>query len=59
MNKDKLHRRSFLKGTLATAASVTPLMALLGSLEKLEAAEVEGEYKAIVCVLLEGEADTL
>jgi uncharacterized protein (DUF1501 family) len=30
---------------------------LLGSLEKLEAAQVDGAYKAIVCVLLEGGCD--
>ena len=58
MNKEKLHRRSFLKRSLATAASATPLMALLGSMENLEAAETGGEYKAIVCVLLEGGADS-
>lgn len=58
MNKEKLHRRSFLKRSLATAASATPLMALLGSIETLEAAETGGEYKAIVCVLLEGGADS-
>jgi len=58
MNKEKLHRRGFLKRSLAAGASATPLMALLGSFEKLEAAEVDGEYKAIVCVLLEGGADS-
>lgn len=58
MKEQKLDRRSFLKRSLASAASAAPLMALLGSIEKLEAAEVDGEYKAIVCVLLEGGADS-
>ncbi len=58
MNKQKLHRRDFLKRSLASAASATPLMALLGSFENLEAAETDGEYKAIVCILLEGGADS-
>jgi len=51
------NRRDFLKQTLAGAAGISPLMAMLGSIEKLEAASVGNEYKAIVCVLLEGGAD--
>ena len=58
MKEQKLDRRNFLKRSLASAASAAPLMALLGSIEKLEAAETSGEYKAIVCVLLEGGADS-
>lgn len=50
-------RRDFLKQSMASVATVSPLMGLLGSLEKLEAAQVDGEYKAIVCVLLEGGCD--
>ncbi len=53
----KSKRRDFLKKSMASVAAVSPLMALLGSLEKLEAAQVDGEYKAIVCVLLEGGCD--
>lgn len=52
-----LNRREFLKQSLATAASASPLMAMLGSLQKLEAAETSGDYKAIVCILLEGGSD--
>jgi uncharacterized protein (DUF1501 family) len=55
--KTQLNRRDFLKRSLAGAASASPLMAMLGSLSDLQAAEVDGEYKAIVCVLLEGGAD--
>jgi uncharacterized protein (DUF1501 family) len=51
-------RRDFLKKSIASIASVSPLMGILSSLEKLEAAQVEGEYKAIVCVLLEGGCDS-
>jgi len=55
--KKQYNRRDFLKRSLASAASATPLMAMLGSLQTLEAAETSGDYKAIVCVLLEGGAD--
>ncbi len=55
--KKQLNRRDFLKHSLAGVATASPLMAMLGSLSQLEAAEVDGEYKAIVCVLLEGGAD--
>jgi len=55
--KKNRNRRDFLKQTLAGAASLSPLMAMLGSIEKLEAANIKNEYKAIVCVLLEGGAD--
>ena len=57
MMKNSKTRRDFLKQTFAGAASLSPLMAMLASLEKLEAANVGNEYKAIVCVLLEGGAD--
>ena len=57
MMKKTKTRRDFLKQTFAGAASLSPLMTMLVSLEKLEAANVGNEYKAIVCVLLEGGAD--
>ncbi len=53
----QLNRRDFLKHSLAGVASASPLMAMLGSLSQLEAAEITGEYKALVVVLLEGGAD--
>jgi len=52
-----MNRRTFLKRSLLSTASAAPLLSLLGSLESLEAAETGGEYKALVCVLLEGGAD--
>jgi uncharacterized protein (DUF1501 family) len=51
-------RRNFLKKSITSIAAASPLMGLLASLEKLEAAQVEGEYKAIVCILLEGGCDS-
>ncbi len=63
MHREKLKRRSFIKHSLVAAVSVAPVMGLFGSLSKLEAADVgdinnDGSYKAIVCVLLEGGADS-
>jgi len=57
MNKSQLNRRRFIQRSLACAAGASPLMAMLSSLGQLEAAETGGDYKAIVCVLLEGGAD--
>ena len=57
MNNYKINRRDFLKNTLATAACASPLMSLFGSMGNLHAAETGGDYKAIVCVLLNGGAD--
>ena len=51
--KKKMNRRSFMKKT-ALGASLLPFVGLA---EMLEAADVGGEYKAIVVVLLEGGAD--
>ena len=51
-------RRDFLKKSISSIAAVSPLMAFLSSLENLEAADVNGEYKAIVCILLEGGCDS-
>ena len=53
----ELNRRDFLKQSAAAALSASPFMTLLGSLTKLEAAQTTGEYKALVCILLEGGAD--
>lgn len=55
--KSHYKRRDFLKHTLAGAVTLSPLMALLGSFQRLEAADIGGDYKAMVCVLLEGGAD--
>jgi len=55
--KNSKARRDFLKQTLAGAASLSPLAAMLSSTQWLEAAGAGGEYKALVCVLLEGGAD--
>ena len=57
MKNYKLNRRKFLKSTLAATAYASPLMAMMGALNKVEAAETGGDYKAIVCVLLEGGCD--
>jgi len=51
-------RRDFLKKSISSIAAISPLMGLLSSLEKLEAADINGDYKAIVCVLLEGGCDS-
>jgi len=48
-----MDRRSFIK-TTALGASLLPFVGLA---EMLEAAEINGDYKAIVVVLLEGGAD--
>ncbi len=50
-------RRDFLKKGVAGAIALSPLAAMLGALERLEANAIDGDYKAIVCVLLEGGAD--
>jgi len=50
-------RRDFLKQALATSAGIPAWMSLLGVIEQLEAADNNDDYKAIVCVLLEGGAD--
>jgi uncharacterized protein (DUF1501 family) len=55
--KQQFNRRKFLKGAFGTTLGYSPFMAMLGSLSTLEAADVDGEYKAIVCILLEGGAD--
>ena len=51
--KKRMDRRSFIK-TTAMGASLLPFAGLA---QMLEAAEADGEYKAIVVVLLEGGAD--
>ncbi len=57
MRKKTYTRREFLRYALAATAGVSPLMGLLGSFTRLEAAQTAGEYRAIVCILLEGGAD--
>jgi len=57
MMKKRLNRRDFLKHSAAGLAGVTPLMSMLGGVTSIEAADVDGAYKAIVVVLLEGGAD--
>ncbi|SFV61885.1 hypothetical protein MNB_SV-8-1258 [hydrothermal vent metagenome] len=47
----KMNRRTFLKTTAVTAAMTSPLLAI--DSEKKE------DYKALVCILLEGGADTV
>ncbi len=53
----KYSRRLFLQQSMAAAASISPFFGILGSLSQVEAAETSSDYKAIVCVLLEGGAD--
>lgn len=48
-----MKRRDFIKTTLLSAA----LLPFLGLTNRLEAAQKEGQYKAIVVILLEGGAD--
>ncbi|WP_300363291.1 DUF1501 domain-containing protein, partial [Hydrogenimonas sp.] len=55
--KKSLNRREFLKRSAAGLLSLSPLGAMLASPERLDAAQTAGDYRAIVCVLLEGGAD--
>ncbi len=57
MKNHTFNRRKFLKSSLVATACASPLMAMMDSLNKVEAAETGGGYKAIVCVLLEGGCD--
>jgi uncharacterized protein (DUF1501 family) len=50
-------RRTFLKRSLAGALGFSPIAAMLGAVSSLQAAQTDGEYKALVVVLLEGGAD--
>jgi len=52
--KNRYNRREFFKDTFTGTVGV---MGLLGALSSLEAADVEGDYKALVVILLEGGAD--
>lgn len=56
--KKQINRRDFLKASIVSAVGVSPLFSLLGSLGNVNAATVGDDYKAIVCVLLEGGADS-
>ncbi len=53
----KLSRRTFLKSVFASAIGTSSLFSLLGRAIRVEAAEPGNEYKALVCILLEGGAD--
>ncbi len=50
-----MKRRDFLKRSALTALSLSPLA---GVLQRLEAAQTTNSYKALVCILLEGGADS-
>ncbi len=56
--KKYINRRDFLKLLAATAAASSPLFSLFGASGNSYAATIGSEYKAIVCVLLEGGADS-
>jgi len=56
--KKNINRRDFLKLSAATAAAGSPLFSLFGAFGNSYAATIGSEYKAIVCVLLEGGADS-
>ncbi len=53
-----LTRRRFLKTVLATAAGSSPFVSFLTQPNLARAADNSGGYKALVCVLLEGGADS-
>ncbi len=56
--KKHFNRRDFLKLSAATAVASSPLFSLFGTFTNSQAATIGSEYKAIVCVLLEGGADS-
>ena len=56
--KKSLNRRQFIKGLLATAVGASPLVSAIRHSGSAMAATTGNDYKAIVCVLLEGGADT-
>ena len=53
----KINRREFIKLSAAAAVS-SPLFPLSGSINRAQAANTGGGYKAIVCILLEGGSDS-
>ncbi len=55
--KKSLNRRQFIKGLLATAVGAFPLVSAIRHSGSAMAATIGNDYKAIVCVLLEGGAD--
>ena len=55
--KKSLNRRQFIKGLLAAAATTSPLVSVMRQSGLAMAATIGNDYKAIVCVLLEGGAD--
>ena len=52
-----LNRRQFIKGLLATTVGASPLVSAIRHSGSAMAATIGNDYKAIVCVLLEGGAD--
>ncbi|HHD57243.1 MAG TPA: DUF1501 domain-containing protein, partial [Desulfobulbaceae bacterium] len=55
--KKSLNRRQFIKGLLAAAVSASPVVSVMRQSGSAMAATIGNDYKAIVCVLLEGGAD--
>ncbi len=53
-----MKRRDFIKKSFFTVSAISPMASLLSMTDKLNAANIGGDYKAIVCLLLEGGADT-
>lgn len=58
MSVNRKDRRRFLRNSLVGVASLSPLSVLLSMMPQARAADSSGGYKALVCVLLEGGADT-
>jgi len=56
--KKSFDRRDFLKQTLLGACSLSPLASWAETVERPSVNVAEESYKAIVCILLEGGADT-
>jgi uncharacterized protein (DUF1501 family) len=54
---NKLNRRDFLKKSLSTAAGMSAFLSLATSIRSTHAANLGGQYKALVCVNLAGGND--
>jgi uncharacterized protein (DUF1501 family) len=57
MKKGGIDRRLFLKRSIAGTLTASSLVSLLSLITSLKAADTDGEYKALVCILLDGGAD--
>ncbi|HHD63578.1 MAG TPA: DUF1501 domain-containing protein [Desulfobulbaceae bacterium] len=55
--KKSLNRRQFIKAFLATAVTASPLVSAIRQSGSAMAVTIGNDYKAIVCILLEGGAD--